>query len=166
MDASFIGEITHWHWLAFGIFLILLEIVLPGVIFLWLGVAGVATGLLLAALPGLGWELQLVAFALLSVLAIFFGRRLVASRQAPTDHPTLNRRGRTMVGVRCTLHEATLNGRGRARIGDTMWAVRVEPPDAELVAGAPVTVLDVDGVVLVVREADAGEDKPAATEDG
>lgn len=152
MEGFAFEDISYWHWLAFGVLLMLVEILVPGVVFLWLGIAGVLTGLLLAALPDMGWQVQLVVFAVLSVAAIFLGRRFVASRQGPTDHPTLNRRGRSMVGTRATLRDATVSGRGRIRIGDTMWALRLASPDGELPADTEVTVVEVDGVTLVVRE--------------
>ena len=152
MESFALEDISYWHWLAFGTFLMLVEILVPGVVFLWLGIAGVLTGLLLAAVPGMDWQAQLVVFAVLSVAAIFIGRRFVASRQGPTDHPTLNRRGHSMVGMRATLRDATINGRGRLRVGDTMWALRLASPDGELPANTEVTVVEVDGVTLVVRE--------------
>ena len=152
MEAFSLGDISYWHWLAAGVFLMLVEILVPGVVFLWLGIAGVLTGLLLAAVPDLQWQVQLVMFAILSVAAIFFGRRFVASRQGLTDHPTLNRRGRSMVGTRATLRDATVNGRGRVRIGDTMWALRLAEAGSDLPAGTEVAVVEVDGVTLVVEQ--------------
>lgn len=145
-------DISYWHWLALGVLLMLVEILVPGVVFLWLGIAGVLTGLLLAAVPELDWQVQLVVFAVLSVAAIFLGRRFVAFRQGPTDHPTLNRRGRSMVGTRATLRDATVSGRGRVRIGDTMWALRLAEAGSDLSAGTEVAVVEVDGVTLVVEQ--------------
>ena len=163
MEAFSLGDISYWHWLALGVLLMLVEILVPGVVFLWLGIAGVLTGLLLAVVSDMGWQVQLVVFAVLSVMSIFLGRRFVASRQGPTDHPTLNRRGRSMVGTRATLRDATVSGRGRIRIGDTMWALRLASPDGELPADTEVTVVEVDGVTLVVREVpeeDVEEEQP------
>ena len=162
MEAFTLADISYWHWLAFGVFLMLVEIVVPGVVFLWLGIASVLTGILLAAMPDMGWESQFIAFAILSVAAIFAGRRFVASRQGLTDHPTLNRRGRSMVGTRCTLTDATSNGRGRVRVGDTMWALRLEALDTDLPEGTEVSVVEVDGVTLVVREVVANEGQAEA----
>lgn len=148
---EFLETISYWYWLAFGLLLMLVEMLVPGVLFLWLGFAGIATGILLLIIPSLTWELQLVVFAVLSVVAIFAGRRFVYARQAPTDHPTLNRRGEQFVGQQYTLDEATSGGRGRLRIGDTMWAVAVVPQGADLDAGARVTVVQIDGATLMVQ---------------
>ncbi len=144
-------SISFWHWLAFGGFVMLIEVLVPGVIFLWLGIAAVITGLLLALIPTMSWEVQAILFAILSVVAIFIGRRIVAARQAPTDHPTLNRRGRTLLGTQHTLEEATAGGRGRVRIGDSLWRLAVRPPGGELAAGTRITVVDVDGTTLIVE---------------
>lgn len=152
--AGILDAVSFWHWLALGLLLMLVEVLAPGVLFLWLGVAGLAVGFALLALPGMAWELQLVLFAAFSVAATILGRRFVAARQASTDHPTLNRRGAALVGNRYVLDEATAGGRGRVRVGDAAWACAVTPPGTDLDAGARVAVVGVDGATLVVRAED------------
>ena len=147
--------ISFWHWLALGVVVMLIEVLVPGVIFLWLGIAAVITGLALAAIPSMSWEIQAILFAVLSVISIFIGRRIVASRLAPTDHPTLNRRGRTLVGTQHTLDTATSSGRGRVKIGDSVWRFTVAPQGSELAAGTRIAVVDVDGTTLIVEAAAA-----------
>ena len=151
---EFMESITYWYWLAFGMALMLVEILVPGVLFLWLGIAAFLTGLALLTIPDTGWEIQLVLFAILSMVSVFAGRRFVSSRQQPTDHPTLNRRGQNLVGNRYTLDEATSNGRGRVTVGDGVWTISVRPQGADLSAGARVTVTAVDGATLIVEAAE------------
>ena len=148
---EFPETVSFWHWLAFGVLVMLVEVLVPGVIFLWLGIAAVITGLLLAAIPSMSWEVQAVLFAVLSVVAIFIGRRIVSTRQAPTDHPTLNKRGRTLLGTHHILDTATASGRGRIRVGDTVWLFAVRPEGQELAEGTRVTVVDADGTTLIVE---------------
>ena len=143
--------VSFWHWLAFGVLVMLIEVLVPGVIFLWLGIAAVLTGLALAAIPSMSWEIQAILFAVLSVAAIFVGRRIVAARQAPTDHPTLNRRGKNLVGTRHVLDTASEGGRGRVRIGDTVWRFTVRPEGEELAEGTRIAVVGVDGTTLIVE---------------
>ncbi len=152
---EFPETVSFWHWMAFGVLVMLVEVLVPGVIFLWLGIAAVITGLLLAAIPSMSWEIQAVLFAVLSVVAIFIGRRVVSARQAPTDHPTLNKRGQTMLGSHHILDTATAGGRGRIRAGDTVWLFAVRPEGQELAEGTRVTVVDADGTTLIV-EAEGG----------
>ena len=67
--------------------------------------------------------MQVILFLVLSVIAVFIGRRLIgATRCANSDEPLLNRRGEQLIGQVVTLEEATVNGRGRARIGDSCGA--------------------------------------------
>jgi membrane protein implicated in regulation of membrane protease activity len=53
-----------------------------------------------------------------------------------TDQPLLNQRERQLVGRTATLEEPIVEGRGRIRLGDTLW--RVSGPD--LPAGTRVRV--------------------------
>lgn len=156
---EFMESVTFWYWLAFGIVLMLVEVLVPGVLFLWLGAAAIVTGLLLLAVPGMSWEIQLVVFAVLSVVSVFVGRRYVYSNPEPTDHPTLNRRGENFVGQQYALDGATSGGQGRVKIGDSLWAVAVRPQGTELSADARVTVTGVDGSTLTVEAVE-----PAAKE--
>ncbi len=63
-----------------------------------------------------------------------------------------------MVGAHGTVCEAFVNGRGKVRIGDTVWLA--DGPD--LAEGAPVVVAGVRGTRLdVTRQEAGGEPKPA-----
>ena len=64
-----------------------------------------------------------------------------------TDQPDLNRRAAQLVGRVAVLDEAIVHGRGKARIGDTVWVV--EGPDAP--AGTQVRVTAAQGAVLCVE---------------
>ena len=149
MFADFFNTLNVWHWLILGVVLMLTEMLAPGFIFLWFGVAAIATGLIFAAVPGTGWEVQVVAFAVLSAIAIFVGRRVVSSRPQPTDHPTLNQRSATYIGHVYVLKEPMQNGTGKIVIDDTMW--KVAGPDAP--AGTRVKVVGADGVTLLIEPA-------------
>lgn len=144
-------ELTLWHWFILGAVLIVVEMLAPGVIFLWLGLAAVATGIVVAVAPALGWEIQLLLFAALSAASIYAGRRFIANRPAATDHPTLNERGRDYIGRVYVLGEALQNGTGKLTIDDTIWSIT--GPDAP--AGARVKVTGMDGMVLLVVPADS-----------
>jgi membrane protein implicated in regulation of membrane protease activity len=140
---------SPWLWLAAGIVLAALEMVVSGVYLLWIGLGGIATGILLLAIPGFSLQRQLVAFAVFAAAAAPVGA-LVYRRAGRSDAPTLNRRGEQLVGRTVTLDEAIVNGAGRARIGDTVW--RVLGPD--LPAGSRVRITGSEGAALsVVGEA-------------
>jgi inner membrane protein len=64
-----------------------------------------------------------------------------------TDQPDLNQRPVQLLGRVATVEEAIAHGRGRVRIGDTLWMA--EGPD--LPAGSEVRVTAAHGVVLKVE---------------
>ena len=152
---EFMESVTFWYWLAFGMGLMLVEVLVPGVLFMGLGAAAILTGLILLGVPDMTWQVQLVVFAVLSVVSVFVGRRYVYSNPQPTDHPTLNRRGENFVGQQYNLDGATSGGQGRVKIGDSLWAVAVHPQGTDLAADARVTVTGVNGSTLVVEAVDA-----------
>ncbi len=144
------GEISLWHWFILGAALIVIEMLAPGVIFLWLGLAAIATGIVVAVASSLSWQIQLLVFAAFSAVSIYAGRRFIANRPAPTDHPTLNARGRDYIGRVYALRAPILNGGGTLSIDDTSWAIS----GSDLPAGAKVRVTGMDGMTLLVEPAD------------
>ena len=142
-----LDSITFWHWFILGGVLMVLEMVVPAFVFLFIGVAAVVTGLMVFFFPGIGWEQQILVFAVLAVAAAVAGRMWVRSRPAATDQPALNRRGRQYVGRVFTLEEPIVNGVGKLSVDDTVWKVAGE----DLATGIRVKVTGVDGVILLVE---------------
>jgi membrane protein implicated in regulation of membrane protease activity len=142
-----LGAVEFWHWWALGGVLLIVEALVAGFVFLWLGVAAGLVGALLWLWPGIGPDLQVLLFAALSVASVVGWRRWRNAHPAQSDQPNLNRRGAQYVGRQVTLTEPITNGRGRVKLGDAGWAVA--GPD--LPAGATVEVVGADGTVLEVR---------------
>ncbi|MCB1850751.1 MAG: NfeD family protein [Chromatiales bacterium] len=138
---------AYWHWWVLGVVLIILEAFSPGVFFLWMGVAAGVVGLVVMLFPALGWEYQLLLFALVSVASVVLWRLLLDRHPTETDRPLLNRRGEQYIGRRFTLDLPIVNGLGKIRVDDTTWKIEGE----DCAAGTQVTVVGVDGVVLKVE---------------
>ena len=149
--------IQFWHWLALGALLMIAEVFAPGVLFLWLGIAAALTGLIVLIFPDLQWGVQLILFGCLAVLSVVAGRMIVKRPSKPTSHPSLNRRGEQYVGQTFTLEESTVNGRGRVRVGDTVWNITLRPAGAELDKGSPIRVTGAEGPTLEVESAHPAE---------
>lgn len=149
MDFGLTPFIEPWHWVALGAALIGLEILVPGTLLMWFGIAGIVTGAVLFFVD-MGFALQILVFAVLSVVAIF-GVRKVASNfldndDAEAEH--LNQRGANMVGRQVTITEPVVNGAGAAKFGDSRWSVRC---DSALEVGATAIIVRVDGATLHVE---------------
>jgi len=143
---GYIGDLGYWAWWIAAALLVIMEVLAPGAIFLWLGIAAVAMGGLVYFAPEMDWKLQLTIFAVLSVTSIAVLRRHFKPQAAQTDQPNLNQRGQGLIGNELVLSEAIINGQGRAHIGDSGWLV--EGPD--LPAGTHVRVVEVTGSSLQV----------------
>lgn len=147
---SFFSGFGVWNWLILAVVLFVLEFMLPGVHFLWFGLAAVVVGFLALA-TGISWPYQVIAFGIIAVLTVFWVRRYVRSDAVTSDLPDLNERGQQYVGRSLVVDEPILNGRGKVRVGDTVW--QAEGPDAP--KGARVKVTGARGTVLVVERATA-----------
>jgi inner membrane protein len=147
---SWLDGTQFWHWWILAAIFAGIEILAPGVFFIWLGAAAVLTGLIALVIPGMGWEIEALIFAVLAVLSVVGWRNYIKQAKAKDDPAAmLNRRGDQMVGRMAVLSEPIQNGRGKARIDDTVW--RVEGID--LPAGTQVKVTGVDGAILRVEAA-------------
>ena len=135
-----------WNWLIFAVFLILLETLIPGIYFVWFGMAATIVGIVALA-SGISWEWQVLMFAVLSLATAFVVRHFSRPSMVPSDEPDLNQRGNYYVGRIVNVEEAIVNGRGRVRVGDGLWTA--EGPDAP--AGTRVEVKTVNGTVMVVE---------------
>jgi membrane protein implicated in regulation of membrane protease activity len=134
-----ISELGPWNWMVLGFVLLVMEIIAPGVFMLWIGIAALVIGavsLLIWDASFWTWQIQVLAFLILSLVSAYVGKRVAGGRHTPTDQPLLNRRGEQMIGKMATLSEPIKDGRGRIKLGDTLW--RVSGPD--LPAGTKVRV--------------------------
>jgi inner membrane protein len=136
-----------WLWLIGGIVLLTAEVIAPGFFLIFIGAAGIATGLLSLAL-GLPLAMQLGLFAALTFLAVRIGgRRFYASRYDYTADPLLNDRvGRLLGRVVVVVQPVDSNG-GRVRVGDSEWSARGGPA----AIGDRVRIVDVEGNCLKVE---------------
>ncbi|HKH33836.1 MAG TPA: NfeD family protein [Beijerinckiaceae bacterium] len=147
MVSSALNTLGPWAWIILGLALMGLELLAPGVFFLWLGLAAIVTGLVDWAFA-LSWQASALCFAILSVACILIGRKLTRRPDEEDQGPgALNRRGHALVGRVFTLETAIVDGSGRIRVDDSSW--RVTGPSAP--AGASVRVVRVDGATLVVE---------------
>lgn len=149
MIASLYQTIGPWSWMILGLCLLAVEILVPGIFFLWFGIAAIATGVL-ALTVDVAWQIQIVVFLALSCLAVLVGRLLTRRLEAKPADAFLNRRAERFVGQRFTLDEPITGGSGRLKHGDTLW--RVSGPD--LPAGSRIEVTGTDGPCLLVKPAE------------
>lgn len=144
---AFVVEYGPWSWIVGGMVLLAIELVVPGGIVVWLGVAAIAVGAISLVQP-MSWPIQWVLYGVLSVASLVvwlnFSRR---NRGEESDRPFLNRRASRFIGSEVVLKDAIVAGYGRVELGDTVW--RVAGPD--LPVGARVRIIGHDAATLRVE---------------
>jgi len=135
-----------WLWAVGGLVLIGAEVLMPGVFLLWLGIAGLATAAIAAALP-ISLELQLAFFSVTALLSCVIGWLVYRRSTRGRGHPTVNDPRARMIGSIGHVTEAIRDGQGKVRIGDSDWLA--EGPDLAL--GAAVRVKALSGTVVKVE---------------
>jgi membrane protein implicated in regulation of membrane protease activity len=143
-------KIIFWYWWALAAVLLIFEMMLPGVVFLFLAIGAAAAGAFLLAVSDLSLELQLFVFAIVSVAsAVVLRPTLKRLQQGRPADANLNARGDALVGRTIVLDTPILGGQGRVKLGDGSWTVT--GPD--MAAGTRVRVAAVNGTELRVEPA-------------
>ncbi len=150
MTLPYIGEVVFWHWWALGFLFLVIEMTLPGFVFLFIGVAAGAVGAILLAAPGLDWKFQLLLFAVISVASITGWRIYVKKNPHETDEPALNQRGVQYIGRVFVLEADMSLGRGKIQVDDTTWRAECEAGE-DVPAGSRVKVIGIEGTTLKVE---------------
>ena len=136
-----------WLWLIGGVVLLIAELIAPGFSLIFIGAAGIATGLVSLAF-GLPVTLQLATFAILAFLAARIGgRRFYASRYDYTADPLLNDRAARLLGKVVVVVQPVDSHGGRVRVGDSEWSARGGPA----APGERVRIVDIEGNCLKVE---------------
>ena len=135
-----------WWWIALGLVLAALEMLIPGVYLVWLAVAALATGVLTLVFD-FGLALQVVDFVFLALIAVFAARRFVSERGIESSDPLLNNRMGRLIGQTGTVSVAIEHGEGRVGHGDSQWPAC----GPEMPAGARVRITGFEGGTLIVE---------------
>jgi hypothetical protein len=143
-----IVELGAWSWMIAAAILFVLELLAPGIFFMWFGAAALVTGLIVFRYD-ITWQWQLLWFCGLSLASVLLANKYLRRHPLESERPLLNERGAQLIGKSFDLVDPIVNGRGSIHTGDTIW--RVEGP--ELPQGARIKVVGVDGSVLKVEPA-------------
>lgn len=114
------GIETYWIWIAVGLVLALLELVVPGVYLIWLALAALATGLLVFVGDPPA-AMQIVSFVFLSLIFAYSARRFLSDSPIVSSDPLLNNRLGRLMGETAVVTQAIEGGSGRVRVGDSEW---------------------------------------------
>ena len=144
---EWINDIIYWHWLILAVVMIILEILIPGAYFLWMGVSAIFVGALMYVFPEMVFLVQILIFAVLSVISVVMYKSYRKKNPIVTDEPALNRRGEKYIDQKFTLTEPIVNGEGKIKVDDSTWKV----VGMDMPAGMIVRVVSAEGTTLKVE---------------
>jgi membrane protein implicated in regulation of membrane protease activity len=105
------AELGPWNWIVLGLILMIFEVAAPGIFFLWFGIAALIVGglaILFGETSWMHWQIQVILFLILSVIAVFIGRRLIGA----TDVESRNRTRSCSGHARADNRHRSWNARG------------------------------------------------------
>lgn len=141
-------SLTGWHWLAFGIAVLLLETLGIGGILIGAGGGAILLALVLAFVD-MSWQWQLVLFGVFSMIGTGIFWRFFRVKPADNATSKLNNRRAQLIGMRASLLHAVQSGRGKVQIQDALWTVSCEE---DLPQGTLVEVVGYDDSALHVKK--------------
>ena len=138
MGPVFSNLIDSYGWWLLALGLIAAELIAPGYFLLWIGLAAAVMGIIMLVFPGMPFLAQAIVFAALALaLCVVYWKFIRPAAELRNDQPLLNRKGDRMIGRRVMVVEPIVNGRGKGKVGDSVW----------LVEGADCAVGSLGGVV-------------------
>ena len=140
----------YWIWLALGVILLAIETAFSTEWLLWPAVSAGVVAVLTAIGVRLGFGIEVVIFALLTIAFTLLSRRLI-TRVNPTDSPDINNRDNRLLGQRAQVIQGFVDGRGRVFVSGAEWPADLEGAAPEV--GTSVVVERVNGPRLTVRAA-------------
>lgn len=146
-------QIEYWHWLVFGMLLILAELAIPSFTIFWFGLGALLMGLLIWLMPEMSLSLQLVVWAISSGLFALGWFRLLQPMM--TDRTKAGIAREAVLGETGQVIQAPqAERRGRVRfttpvLGDDEWEFICEQP---VEVGDRVVITEISGNTLIVRK--------------
>jgi hypothetical protein len=150
---SLLEGLTVWHWVGIGIVLLTLEVAVGTFDLLWVAMGAFLTALFALIMPEPigGWQGQLTFFGIVAIAFVASGRTFFKGlRRAPSSHPNLNDRTAGLVGQRGEAATSFDGGRGKVKIGDTVWLAK-QADDTVILEGDEVIIAGAEGTTLKVR---------------
>ncbi len=149
---NWITQMSYLAWFTIGLLFTILEFFVPGVYLLWFGFASFSMGILAHFITFTPIE-TCVIFALLATVysALGWWTYTKLLKKNSEKNKNLNDIAGSHIGKIYQLSQDIVDGRGKAKVGDSFWLV--ESKNENLKKGDKVKVTGViDGVILEVEK--------------
>lgn len=141
-----------WHWVVFGVVLVLSELLLTTFFILWFGVAAILVGVVLLVFPGMPLTAQILLWTLTSILLAVAWFKFLKPLSKDRTKAGLSKEA-ILGEVGQVISKPSGERRGQLRfpvpiLGEAEWSIITQDEVAE---GDRVKVIDVAGNALVVE---------------
>lgn len=135
-------------WLSLFVLFLVIEIITMGLTTIWF--AGGALVAFLVAVLGLGLEVQIITFAIVS-LALLAVTRPIAMKYFNQERQKTG--AELLIGQKALVIEDidTLSAKGRVEVRGQEWTAKTDAPEGKIPKNAIVVVEGIQGVKLIVR---------------
>lgn len=152
MDAglfTWIETLSPWWWIALGVGLGALEMVVFSFVLIWPGMAAIIMAVILWIAPTIQGELQVAIYAVLSITLMFVGRGYLKRFGDGAPETDLNNRTQQMIGKKAKVVDFDLGG-GHIEVNGLRWTA--EWPEGESAeVGQVVRIIAADGMSVQVE---------------
>lgn len=142
---------TAIGWLIILVILVVAEIATMGLTTIWF--AGGALAAFIACIAGAGMPVQIVLFFVVSCVLLFFTRPIAKKR---FNQDRIRTNAESLIGEKAVVLEEidNLNAAGQVQIQGQEWTARAADGAVKIPKNAIVTVVAIEGVKLIVKEAE------------
>jgi membrane protein implicated in regulation of membrane protease activity len=146
-------DVQYWHWLVFGMVLIMAEIFVPSFTIFWFGLGGIVVAGILLLGAGISFTWQLFMWAIASCIFTFLWFKFIRPRMADQTRAGISREA-AIGEIGQVIRVPTQGKRGVVRftiplLGSEEWPFIC---NSAVSAGDRVTVTEISGNTLVVQK--------------
>ena len=146
-------DTMFWIWLAVIVVTVVIEGITLDMVSIWF-TAGAIIPLILAAVGGVGWEIQLIIFIVLSTVLILTLRKVTIRLLFKNGS---KEQVNTLIGMQTKMIEdATEDTMGKIKINDVVWSAKSEN-DESIKKGELVEIIRVSGNKAIVKKVNVKE---------
>lgn len=145
--------VQYWHWLVFGMILIIAEIFVPSFTIFWFGLGAIVVAGLMLLFGGIGFSWQLFAWAIASCVFTFLWFAFIRPKMADRTKAGVAREA-TIGETGLVIREPSEGRRGMVRFSTPVLGSEEWPfiCDASVAIGDRVVVADFSGNTLIVKK--------------
>ncbi len=138
-----------WIWIAVIVFAVIMELVTDQLISIWFVPAAIIATVL--DFVDLKFVWQVIIFLIVSLIGIFFIRRLFSNKLAQNAHKT---NIDSIIGEKCVVTERIDNfaGCGQVKVHGQAWSARGCNDDDEFEEGEVLRIVAIEGVKLICKK--------------